>query len=541
MLPSKVRPTQGQAGSNLIFGACSTKSITKSRISIKITMNDDDDDIIVSSSAKRKKISLNSKVLGSPHRKNDNGETKEINGKSNELKKKAPEALKGANGGYAWEDEYRRSWDIVQEDESGSIETIVSGLVESQKKRYLKNVTPFQRGIIRTMVLVLDYSSVMREKDFRPNRSSMMISYVIEFVSDFFDQNPISQLSIVIMRNGLAQVVSEVSGNPNDHIEALKKLKRIEPEGDPSLQNALEMSRGLLLHVASHCTREILIIFGALFTSDPGNIHVTIQSLVREKINIRVIGLTARVAICEELCKSTNFGDLKNSYNVVLNETHFKELILDCVTPLAVTKAESENTDGFTLVKMGFPSRVSDTEPTLCSCHSRLVYGGYICPNCKSRVCTLPTVCPCCDLMLILSTHLARSYHHLFPLKLFDEVPVSPFYKSKCCYSCHVSFPKGEGEKDRSIKTLKANASAEESTNRKKELSEEQQEQQQVKTERDKTAAVTKPRNTKSKMMISSRYRCSNCGQDFCIDCDIFIHETLHNCPGCESKCTRVT
>lgn len=495
----------------------------------------DDEDIIISSSSRRRK-NITSRISESPKNKTDNTDNK--NGKPNDTKKKAPEALKGANGGYAWEDEYRRSWDIVQEDESGSIETIVSGLVESQKKRYLKNVTPFQRGIIRTMVLVLDYSSVMREKDFRPNRSSMMISYGIEFISDFFDQNPISQLSIVIMRNGLAQVVSEVSGNPNDHIEALKKLKRIEPEGDPSLQNALEMSRGLLLHVASHCTREILIIFGALFTSDPGNIHSTIQSLVKEKINIRVIGLTARVAICEELCKLTNFGDLKNSYNVVLNESHFKELILDCVTPLAVTKAKSENTDGFTLVKMGFPSRVSDTEPTLCSCHSRLVYGGYICPNCKSRVCTLPTVCPCCELMLILSTHLARSYHHLFPLKLFEEVPVSDFYKSTCCYSCQVSFPKGDGEL-KMLKTGKDGIKDEDNGNN-------EENEIDVKTETDTkllddSNKEKETKKRKSKMKMSSRYRCSNCEHEFCIDCDIFIHETLHNCPGCESKCTRIT
>lgn len=440
---------------------------------------DDEDEIIVSSANRRKKQGKSNRI----DKDENNGETK----------KKAPEALKGANGGYAWEDEYRRSWDIVQEDESGSIESIVSGLVDSQKRRLLKNVTPFQRGIIRTMVLVLDFSSVMREKDFRPNRATMMINYTIEFVSDFFDQNPISQLSIVIMRNGLAQAVTEVSGNPNDHIEALKKLKKVDPEGDPSLQNALEMSRGLLLHVASHCTREILIIFGALFTSDPGNIHTTAQALVKEKINIRIIGLTARVAICEELCKVTNFGDAKNTYHVVLNEAHWKDLISDSVTPLAVTKAESQNTDGFTLVKMGFPSRVSDVEPTLCSCHSKLVYGGYICPNCKSRVCNLPTVCPCCDLMLILSTHLARSYHHLFPLKLFQEVKPAAEYKSTNCFSCRSEFPNSGiliGREDE---------------------------------------------HSSKKNHSSHRYMCTECKSDFCIDCDVFIHETLHNCPGCES------
>ncbi|VEU21033.1 DEKNAAC101933 [Brettanomyces naardenensis] len=409
--------------------------------------------------------------------------------------KQAQEQIDGSGGGYSWEDEYRRSWDIVQEDESGSLETIVSGLVESQKKRYLKNVTPFQRGIIRIMVLVLDYSKVMREKDLRPNRASMMISYAIDFVNEFFDQNPISQLSIVIMRNGLAQIVSEVSGNPHDHIEALKRLRRTEPEGDPSLQNALEMSRGLLLHVASHCTREVLIIFGALFTSDPGNIHNTIKELVKEKISVRVIGLTARVAICDELCRLTNHGDLKSSYSVILNEQHFRELFMDAVTPLAITKSESQNKNGFTLVKMGFPQRISEENPTFCACHSRLVYGGYICPNCKSKVCGLPTVCPCCDLMLILSTHLARSYHHLFPLTLFVEVPVASSYPTKRCFGCQREFSKGV------------------------DLSE-------------KGKAENKHRK---EYLSSSRYRCTECGTDFCIDCDVFIHEVLHNCPGCES------
>lgn len=393
--------------------------------------------------------------------------------------------LKGASGGYTWEDEYRRSWDIVQEDESGSLETIVSGLVESQKKRYLKNITPFQRGIIRTLVLVLDYSKVMREKDLRPNRAAMMVSYAADFVTEFFDQNPISQLSIVIMRNGLAQLVSEVSGNPHDHIEALKNLKKVEPEGDPSLQNALEISRGVLLHVASHCTREVLIVFGALFTSDPGNIHSTVQELVQEKINVKVIGLTARVAICEEICQQTNHGDLTN-YNVILNEQHFKDLFMDAVTPQAVTKAESSKQNGFTLVKMGFPKRISEEDPTFCACHSRLVHGGYICPNCKSKVCVLPTVCPCCDLMLILSTHLAHSYHHLFPLKLFLEVPVAEDYPTNRCYSCNVKLPKGS-----------------------------------------------------SNAQTSARYRCTDCKHDFCVDCDVFIHDVLHNCPGCESDSRR--
>ena len=30
------------------------------------------------------------------------------------------------------------------------------------------------------------------------------------------------------------------------------------------------------------------------------------------------------------------------------------------------------------------------------------------------------------------------------------------------------------------------------------------------------------------------RYRCTDCLNDFCTECDVFIHDVLHCCPGCE-------
>ena len=32
----------------------------------------------------------------------------------------------------------------------------------------------------------------------------------------------------------------------------------------------------------------------------------------------------------------------------------------------------------------------------------------------------------------------------------------------------------------------------------------------------------------------TQRFECPSCHNHFCIDCDLFCHETLHNCPGCE-------
>ena len=87
----------------------------------------------------------------------------------------------------------------------------------------------------------------MLEKDLRPTRYLLTLRYSSEFVTEFFEQNPISQLGIIGMRDGLAVRISDMSGNPTDHINNLRSLQTEEPKGDPSLQNALDMGRAALL------------------------------------------------------------------------------------------------------------------------------------------------------------------------------------------------------------------------------------------------------------------------------------------------------
>lgn len=87
----------------------------------------------------------------------------------------------------------------------------------------------------------------MSEKDLRPTRYLLTLRYAQEFVTEFFEQNPISQLGVIGMRDGLAIRVSDMSGNPNDHIGAIQALREKEPKGHPSLQNALDMAWAALL------------------------------------------------------------------------------------------------------------------------------------------------------------------------------------------------------------------------------------------------------------------------------------------------------
>ena len=125
---------------------------------------------------------------------------------------------------------------------------VIEGIAEAEKRaRLLRDTTPLQRGIIRHLVLVLDMSFAMLEKDLLPSRYELAMAYARDFVREYFEQNPISQLAIVGMRDGVAVRISDMSGNPAEHLEKLQGWVKQEPQGNPSLQNALEMCRGALL------------------------------------------------------------------------------------------------------------------------------------------------------------------------------------------------------------------------------------------------------------------------------------------------------
>lgn len=145
----------------------------------------------------------------------------------------------------AWED-VKRSWDTVVEGADGNL-SMAEALEAEKRRRLLRDTTPLQRGIIRHLVLVVDMSFAMAEKDMLPTRYRLAMGYAGEFVREYFEQNPISQMGIVGMRDGIAFRISEMGGNPAVHLEKLGEWKGGEASGVPSLQNALEMCRGTLL------------------------------------------------------------------------------------------------------------------------------------------------------------------------------------------------------------------------------------------------------------------------------------------------------
>ncbi|KAG5973463.1 hypothetical protein E4U55_000530 [Claviceps digitariae] len=448
---------------------------------------------------------LDHRVTDEDNPSSRNGNGANDNDRSGRLKKRK----KGANNAQAWE-QSKRTWEtnLPEEDQDGVLNLT---LLEAEKRRRLmRDTTPLQRGIIRHMILVLDMSFAMTEKDLLPTRYRLMISYAVGFVKEYFEQNPISQLGIFGMRDGVAVRISELGGDPADHIERLRGVEGQEPQGNPSLQNALEMCRGALFHAPSHGTREVLIIYGALLSSDPGDIHETIAHLMADKIRVSIVGLSAQVAICADLCARTNAGD-DSQYNIAMDEVHFRDLFMARTTP-PVTRTKEQSTAS--LLMMGFPSRTLAPSGTisLCACHSKPIREGYACTRCSARVCRLPAECPSCGLTLILSTHLARSYHHLFPLRNWVEVSWRDARRSVACFSCLSPFP-AVPKDNTTVVTING-----------------------AKEDPSRPSLKPKPKSKGGGVSESGRYACQVCGQHFCIDCDVFAHEVIHNCPGCQSS-----
>lgn len=295
------------------------------------------------------------------------------------------------------------------------------------------------------------------------------------FIREFFDQNPLSQIGLITIKDGVAQCLTDLGGSPESHIKAL--MGKLGCSGDSSLQNALDLVHDYLNQIPSYGHREALILYSALSTCDPGDIMESIQRCKKSKIRCSVIGLSAELFICKHICQETG-----GSYSVALDESHLKELVLEhAPPPPAIAEFALAN-----LIKMGFPQRAAEGVISICSCHKEAkVAGGYTCPRCKARVCELPTECCICGLTLVSSPHLARSYHHLFPITPFIDVspslPNNLHHKvPKSCFGCQQS--------------------------------------------------LLSPGNLPGPCVA-----CPKCKQHFCLDCDIYIHESLHNCPGCES------
>ncbi|KAJ0176700.1 hypothetical protein K1T71_007879 [Dendrolimus kikuchii] len=383
---------------------------------------------------------------------------------------------------YRWETGYEKTWEAIKEDEDGLVEGLVAEFAQKAARRAVApRKGPVRLGMMRHLLVAIDCSEAMNCQDLKPSRFLCTLKLLEKFVEEFFDQNPLSQLGLVAMKNKRAERITELSGNVRKHVKAVENLINTPLTGEPSLQNTLEFAGRALRPLPSHASRELLVLFASLTTCDPGDINTTIHSLKTDGIRCSVIGLAAEVRICKKLCQDTG-----GEYGVVLDDVHYRSLLSEATCPPPRARVLDAG-----LVKMGFPHSApvnvqndptanADPPITVCMCHLEEGEGvsgeGHLCPQCRSKYCSLPAQCRTCGLTLASAPHLARSYHHLFPVEPYEELLNES--QAQYCFACLRLF-----------------------------------------TDVDKQV-----------------YRCKRCLEFYCWECESVVGATLHVCPGCASR-----
>ncbi|XP_070791908.1 general transcription factor IIH subunit 2 isoform X2 [Pituophis catenifer annectens] len=301
-----------------------------------------------------------------------------------------------------WEGGYERTWEVLKEDESGSLKASIEDILfKAKRKRTFEHHGQVRLGMMRHLYVVVDGSRTMEDQDLKPNRLTCTLKLLEYFVEEYFDQNPISQIGIVVTKSKRAEKLTELSGNPRKHITALKKAVDMTCLGEPSLYNALNLATQTLKHMPGHTSREVLVILSSLTTCDPSNIYDLIKSLKSAKIRVSVIGLSAEVRVCTVLARETG-----GTYHVILDESHYKELLMHHVSPPPASSSSESS-----LIRMGFPQHTialmadQDAKPSFSMAHLEnsndpgLTLGGYFCPQCRAKYCELPVECKVCGIV----------------------------------------------------------------------------------------------------------------------------------------------
>mmetsp|Transcript_34268 Transcript_34268/g.75411 ORF Transcript_34268/g.75411 Transcript_34268/m.75411 type:complete len:553 (-) Transcript_34268:202-1860(-) len=372
----------------------------------------------------------------------------------------ASSATAGGGGGgdlqqqqqHAWEQtDSSQLWSQVQEDADGNLISHTGAIDEAtlirlRRKRlsradYARSSRRLVRDMIRYVYLVIDLSRCMYDRDpVLPGgtRFDAVLSVVSQFVGEYYDQNPLSHLGLIVVRNGEAEMITRLTGSRTAHAAALVQIRKevgealsTNPNGAGgvfSLQNGLEVAGRSLGHMPRYGSREVVVIMGALATCDPGDLLVeTLPRLKSASIRVSTVGLTAEVNVCRKISDGTG-----GIMGVCLDKTHLRDLIMgQCVPPPArpdeIDSDGNRRTRTCEFVQMGFPARRTDDVPSLVHAgrgdRALLARTAYICPRCQSKTAELPADCAVCGLKLVLAPHLARSFHHLFPVPPFAEVP----------------------------------------------------------------------------------------------------------------------
>lgn len=202
------------------------------------------------------------------------------------------------------------------------------------------------RSMIRYLTIIVDLSPSMKNTDMKPTRLAVTKVHLKKFIEDFFDQNPLSLISIQYTNGCKAGLISPFNNSPNEHLEKLSSIEL--KDGEPSLQNSLELAWNHFEETPKYAFKEVLVIYSSMITWDPGNIFETIENLKDQAIKVSIISLSAAIFILQKVWEET-----QGEFSVAKDTTHYEELLQRNLIPKISMDAVEERE--VLLIKMGFP------------------------------------------------------------------------------------------------------------------------------------------------------------------------------------------
>lgn len=143
---------------------------------------------------------------------------------------------------YRWETGYEKTWEEIREDKEGKLKLaqlkkfhiyakVLLGLIQgsindiiqkAKRKRQEAKKGSSRLGMMRHLYIILDCSEAMLIPDLKPTRFLNTLKMLQLFIEEFFDQNPISQIGIILLKNKRAEKIADLAGNYKNHIKMLQ-------------------------------------------------------------------------------------------------------------------------------------------------------------------------------------------------------------------------------------------------------------------------------------------------------------------------------
>jgi transcription initiation factor TFIIH subunit 2 len=126
----------------------------------------------------------------------------------------------GAAGGYTWEGTFKGDWTSLTDQSTGDILNDQQLKEQVRKRQRLQSMTPVtdsivRKGVIRYMYLILDLSEGLLQPvahDLKLPRTTLLYEAAKDFVREYFDQNPLSHMGLIVTRNGIAEKLLDQTG-----------------------------------------------------------------------------------------------------------------------------------------------------------------------------------------------------------------------------------------------------------------------------------------------------------------------------------------